>query len=519
MADGGWLVRNRTTIYQVLNLAALLTLLTGATLHDLPSGRAIFAWMLLALCSAPLLFLRQLNDRYALLGLFMGCYFLFFGAADLQILLLGTEFEQPTRYGLMTPAERLILTGAGAALAGYLLVAVMWKPDRTQRTLAEWPAAWIVVVGFTLWVIGLAASFYYQIYVVPSKIGYAAAKGLSNMGPILTLVVMAGQMMLSVGALMLAYGYAKYGGLWWTLLTVVVVAVQVVLAFIEDSKMMAIMAPVLVVMTRVMATNRLSKGWIAYLVVFLILAFPIFQAYRVINGERGLDRAQALQRFDKVFEAAVSASDRVSTGRGRTENFLERSSSKQSLDMLLEHVGVDVPYLGGASLQAIPLAFVPRVIMDKDDISVGSLFGKLILNSDSGVYISISHLGELYWNFGWGGAIVGMFVIGAVLGFVGTRWSLEKGVTLTRVMVLLATAQTLCMGFGGTLPIAYVLWQRGMAVIGLMHLCFARRVTRAADVTEPTASDEPAATRLRTNLATLPVAIAQPMPRFPNLLR
>jgi hypothetical protein len=208
----------------------------------------------------------------------------------------------------------------------------------------------------------------------------------------------------------------------------------------------------------------------------------------------------------------------VSTGRGRTENFLERSSSKQSLDMLLEHVGVDVPYLGGASLQAIPLAFVPRVIMDKDDISVGSLFGKLILKSDSGVYISISHLGELYWNFGWGGAIAGMFVIGAGLGFVGTRWSLEKGVTLTRVMVLLATAQTLCMGFGGTLPIAYVLWQRGMAVIGLMHLCFARRVTRAADLTEPTASDEPAAPRLRTNLATLPVAIAQPMPRFPNLL-
>jgi hypothetical protein len=519
MADGGWLVRYRITIYQALNLAALLALPTGATLHGLPSGQAIYAWLLVALCSAPLLFLRQLNDRYALLGLFMGCYFLFFGAADVQILLLGTEFEQPARYGLITPAEMLILTGAVAALAGYLLVAVTWKPDRTQRTLAEWPAAWILVIGFTLWVVGLAASFYYQVYVVPSKIGFAAAKGLSNVNPILLAAVMAGQMMLSVGALMLAYGYAKYGGLWWTILTVVVVAVQVVLAFIEDSKMMAIMAPVLVVMTRVMATNRLSKGWIAYLVVFLIVAFPIFQAYRVINGEYGLDRAQALQRFDKVFEAAVSASDRMSTGRGRTENFLERSSSKQSLDMLLEHVGVDVPYLGGASLQAIPLAFVPRLIMDKEDISVGSLFGKLILKSDSGVYISISHLGELYWNFGWSGTIVGMFVVGAILGFVGTRWSLENGVTLTRVMVLLATAQTLCMGFGGTLPIAYVLWQRGMAAIGLMHLCFARRVTRAADVTEPTASDEPAAPRLRTNLATLPVAIAQPMPRFPNLLR
>ena len=127
--------------------------------------------------------------------------------------------------------------------------------------MAGWrdPAGRVDAVG-----IGLAASFYYQIYVVPSKIGFAAAKGMSNMGPGLTLLVMAGQMMLSVGALMLAYGYAKFGGVWWTVLTVVVVPMQVVRAFIEDIKMMAIMAPVLVIMTRVMATNRLSKGWIAF---------------------------------------------------------------------------------------------------------------------------------------------------------------------------------------------------------------------------------------------------------------
>jgi hypothetical protein len=52
-----------------------------------------------------------------------------------------------------------------------------------------------------------------------------------------------------------------------------------------------------------------------------------------------------------------------------------------------------------------------------------------------------------------------------------------------------------------------------------MHLCFARRMARAADVTERAASDQPAAPRLRTNLATLPVAMVQPVPRFPNLLR
>ena len=70
----------------------------------------------------------QLNDRYALLGIFMGCYFLFFGGSGSAVAAARYGLDQPTRYGFLTPAERLILTGAGAALAGYLLVAVMWDP-------------------------------------------------------------------------------------------------------------------------------------------------------------------------------------------------------------------------------------------------------------------------------------------------------------------------------------------------------------------------------------------------------
>jgi len=509
MADGGWLVRNRTAIYVVLNLFTLLATLVGSQLHALPPELAVYTCALFALCSTPLLFLQRLNDRYALLCLFMGCYFLFFGARELQILLLGTDFEQSDRTGFLTPGELLILAGAGCALVGYLLGAALGSPGRPQRPPAEWPAHWILLVGLVLWTFGMTASFYYQIYVVPSKLGYAAAKGLANLGPVMTLVFMLGQMVTSVGALMLAYGYAKYRGVLWTALIVVVVATQVVVGFIEDIKMQAILAPVLVIMTRSMVTSRLPKLWIAFLVVFLMVAFPVFQAYRVVAGERGLDRAQALAHLDQLFDKAVSTTEKVNTGSHRAETFLERSSSKGNVEVLLEHVGTDIPYLGGASLVAIPLAFVPRVIMpDKQDISVGELFGKLILHSDSGVYISVSHLGELYWNFGTGGVFVGMFLIGSLLGFVGSRFSLENGVTLTRVMILLATVQPLCLGFGGTMPIAYVLWLRAMAAIGLLHLCFARSRAPAVETQE-----RPAAVGLPA------VAFAEPVPRFPNLLR
>jgi hypothetical protein len=340
------------------------------------------------------------------------------------------------------------------------------------------------------------------------------------MGPVLTFMVMLGQMMVPVGVLMLAYGYAKYRGILWTALIVVVVATQVAVGFLEDIKGQAILGGVLVIMTRTVVTGRVPKAWIAYMAVFLVVAFPLFQAYRAVAGERGLDRAQALARLDLVLANVMSTRDKATEGRDRQQSFLERSSSKGNIDLLFEHVGNDVPFLHGASLIAIPMAFVPRLLVpDKEDVSVGALFGKLVLKSDSGVYISVSHLGELYWNFGWPGVMFGMLTLGILLGVVGTRFSLERGVTLTRVLVLLATVQPLCLGFGGTMPISYILWMRSMAAIGLLHLIFAR-VTRVRNVTpERSAERKGRLLQPRDAGARLPVALSAPVPRFPNLLR
>ncbi len=77
---------------------------------------------------------------------------------------------------------------------------------------------------------------------------------------------------------------------------------------------MAIMAPVLVVMTRVMASGRLAKGWIAYPGRHSSsVAFPVFQAYR---ADRPASAAWIAPRpcsdLDQgVREATVSASDQA----------------------------------------------------------------------------------------------------------------------------------------------------------------------------------------------------------------
>lgn len=514
MADTGWLMRYRTTIYLAMNGIVFLGSIIGAPIHDVPFGAVVYVCALTALCTMPLLFLKRLNDQHILVALFMAVYFLCFGALDLQVLLVGTDRLQQERTAFLTAPELAILVGAVAVLVGSALGVVWGEPRQQRRPAAEWSAGSILVIGFAIFVLGTMASLDFQIVVAPTKLGFAAAREMASMGPVLTFMLMLGNMMLPVGILILAYGYAKYGGIFWTTLIIVVVATQVVVGFIEDIKSAAIIGGVLVIMTLTVVTNRLPKAWLAYMVVFLVMAFPIFQAYRAASGERGLDRAQALQQLDRVLDSVMSARARETEGAGRerSESFLERTSIKGNLDLLLEHVGNDVPYLQGQSLVAIPMAFVPRLVAaDKEDVNIGALFGKMVDKSDSGVFISISHLGELYWNFGWTGVIFGMLGLGVVLGFVGAKTSPAQGVTLTRVLILLATVKTLCIGFEGTMPISYVLWMRSLAAIGLMHLVFARSTASQ--------SQRPAVAGPQMEEAVPSVTVTVSGPRFPNLLR
>jgi hypothetical protein len=88
-------------------------------------------------------------------------------------------------------------------------------------------------------------------------------------------------------------------------------------------------------------------------------------------------------------------------------------------------------------------------------------------------YISPSHLGELYWNFGWRGVIVGMTLIGALCGFVA-RFNLAECRTVTRLLLMVVTVEMVIHGFEGSLASSYVVWLRMIAAIGLLHWMLAR---------------------------------------------
>jgi hypothetical protein len=518
-AGTSWLSRYRAALYPILNMSVLLAALAGSIARGVEPGLVIYVCALFAICSVPVLLLRHLSDRYALLAIFMAVYFLLFGALDLSVLVVGTDVPV-VRTAFLSPAELAILTGAALVLLGYLGGVQLGRGTASARPPKEWPAGTMLILGLLLWIVGTAASLYFQVFSAPEKTDRAAHSAFANMGPLLTFAVMLGNMLQPLGILILAYGYATRRGALWLALIVTVVMIEVALGFVTDVKRTALMGAALVIMTRALVDNRLPKAWIASSVVAIALAFPLFQAYRTeISGERGLDRAHAFRELDKVLEIVLASRDKAPREEPgeRSQTFLERSSVKGAVETVFSHAGVDVPFLAGRSLVALPMAFVPRLLVpDKVDVSAGQLFTRAIAKADTDTYISISHLGELYWNFGWLGVLAGLPLSGLLLGFVGAKFNLEQGSSVTRVLVLLVTAQSLCIGFEGTVPIAYTIWLRSMAAIGLLHLVLARASigVRAAvgDIMPP--EQRPA---LRSMDALVPAPL--PAARFPNMMR
>jgi hypothetical protein len=123
------------------------------------------------------------------------------------------------------------------------------------------------------------------------------------------------------------------------------------------------------------------------------------------------------------------------------------------------------------------------------------------------IYISPSNLGELYWNFGWTGAVLGMGLIGLLCGWIGARFNLAQYSSVTRILVTVVTIKQLIVGFEGAIASGYVVWMRSLAAIGILHLLFARVPVFSRDHAAQDAEPDASAGR---NLRTRPL--------FPNLL-
>jgi hypothetical protein len=474
-------INYRFSLYVALNAAFALLVGVGYAVGGFPDPRLLYLILLFALCSTIVIDIDRLNGRHALLGLFILVYFVSYGVGDLSNLFMGSDFPtgrtpDPSA-DVLSKTEVVILLGGIMLVLGYRTAVFIVNAGRPIQSARDWSKGTILIIGPILWAIGTYATYTWNVYIVTDTTNEAIRKGLGSISNVAASAYILAQMMQPLGILLLAYALRTFRSPLLLPVVIGIVLLQVLLGFVVDIKGMAMLGGILVVMTTVLVDGRLPKAWLAAFAVFVILVFPVFQAYRTaIHGERGLARTAVVQNFGKVLQLTLAAEDKVNTGRDRAQTFLERSSVKGSTEVIVEKTGNGVDFQRGHTLTPILATFVPKIIWsDKREVPTGQLVNKSFHLTDSDdIFISPSHLGELYWNFGWTGVVLGMTLIGVICGWVGARFNLLEFSTVTRILVTVVTIKQLIVGFEGAIAPGYVVWLRSLAAIGILHLIFAR---------------------------------------------
>ncbi len=468
----------RVGIFVAINFAVLLLMGAGAALNPPGNPRFLYVLLLTAVCSSPVLQLSRVNGAHFLLAVYFAFFFQFFVFGDFMLTLLG---RTPRGEGaLLTQTEWVILLSAIGLLAGYHAAVRWWAPKASAPPPRDWPFATAVSVGVSLWLIGTIGLAYWQTFIVTDRTNVSLIRNLNDLGAGLTSVFMIGQLIQPLGILILAYVYAAYRRRHLFTLILVVVTVQVILGFVADYKSEAMMAGMLVIITKVYVDAKIPKAWLLGGVVFIALAFPVFQAYRLqVRGEHGVTSAEAVQNLLGTLQSALAAKEKVEAGFGgaeyRVQAFWERASLKASVDLIVTHVGTDIPFQEGATLLPLVSTFIPKIVWaDKPSLAVGQIFNKEFHISEvADTYISPSHVGEVYWNFGWMGTLLIMPLTGLLLGAIGVRCSAHPTLSLTRMMVMFVTIMAFAVRMEGSIATEYVVWLRSMAAILILHALFA----------------------------------------------
>jgi hypothetical protein len=463
----------RTPIYLALNAVFCVVVVALSLAGPADNPRAAYLCLLMAICSSPLLWMQRYNDRFVLLSIFLATFFVFYGASDISTLTGAAPFT--SAQGILSAPECAILMGAALAILGYHAALAVSRRREPPAAARDWPAPLIVVGGIALWAVGTFAVWVWQVKFQIN--GATLSKEFSNS----TLLMLAiGRMLQPLGTIMMAYALLQTRSRPLLLVVLVTIAVQVVVGFIGDSKETAMRSVIILIMAGVLLEGKLPKAWFAVAIAFVTLAFPVFQGFRAeVIGMHGMSRSDAAADLGRSLDLALKGKGKVQRGHSedyRAPTFLQRSALKPTMELLIEKTGTVAPFQDGYTLSLFFTGFVPRFIWpDKPDSSVGQLMNRQFhMSEDPNTYISATHLGEFYWNFGWPGIVAGMLAFGFMLGFINSKCDLSERRSLTRLLVLVTVIYATIVRFEGSIALEYIVLVRSLALIWLMHALFAR---------------------------------------------
>src|SRR3984957_337452 len=432
---------------------------------------SLYCIVLFAVCVGPALIGRY-NLRHRILAMFMGCYFVIFGLHPTVEALTGqiapivwgaSETSAGVGEDYALTSDAVVIIGALALLAGYFLVSAI-RGDKASTFLNhEWRYSTILNMGAITWAIGFAEMIAYDTNVSPLHIPTHVLG--------LPLGIASNIRMLSpLGAVMLIYLVAHgYRSRVWTLL-LIVIAAEFLFGFVSNSKETSFRIAVLLLVGLYYLGGRINKKLLITMLVVGVPYLLFFNAYRMITMQQGYATpAEALATTGENIDA-VKRQTAGQTGviSGSFENFTERVDGKIYIDLIV--AGTDsgrVRRLDGESIGWFFESFIPRFLWaEKPDISIGQLFNhEFNLSESQFTFVPTTELGELYWNYGMPGAIIGMMVIGLIFAQLGGALLDQSAMTVSRFMILLMSTYFLAVRFEGNIALQYSTFVRLVILI------------------------------------------------------
>lgn len=463
------------------NLIFTIVIIVAGILSN-SGGVALFIYLplLFLLCSSPLLLLERPNGRYAILIIVTSMLFVHYGLYEFFDLLslLGPVRSSSLRHSWLSQTDVAILIGVFLLIVGYLSSVSLLKRKSVGLFKSEWRISTIITIGLVAWVSGMVATWIWQFTFSDMRAADQMIKyKLTVTSGIVYLVL---RMIQPIGTTLLSYAYVVSKKKLLLVLVAMILVVEFLFGFVADSKELSIRGLVLLIATKFLIDGKVPKMLLITATIVIALTFSIFQVYRQEIFQLGTQtRAAALTNWSKNLEKVLSSS-KSEEGRisSSIRGFVERTNLKPSVTLIMEKTGMKVPYQNGDTLIPLAYVFIPRFIMpDKADAQVvGQTFNQQFrLSEDPRTYVSPSFLGELYWNFGWSGLIVGMFLIGALFGVIGGGFNLAEHTNVARLLVVMTTIYLLCFRFEGNIALQYTLWIRSVVMIWLLHVLFRSR--------------------------------------------
>ncbi len=429
-------------------------------------GAAAYVALLSFICTLPLLFATSYRGRASLLIVFLAYYFATFGLSDLVSLFSSPLGASPYGTGPSWGSATAILLGALCFLLGYAVTTRLPVYRASGWSAREWAPRATAVVGIACWAIGWIAT-------VAAQFGGEGPNSGPHTNPMIGGFLTLARLLQPVGAMLLIYLYltAREKKILATLIAIM--ALNIGLGFFGGgAKLIAIEVPVLFLLSFVLLRERIPVFTLIVFTLATAVLFNVFQSYRNSLWSSGESRGAALSQIVSgnatALKAGVPLGQRVSKG---LEYFVSRISARWVIDLVVARTGRNgIPFQDGATLTPLFYIFIPRLVApDKPNNVIGRLFNHTFSIASANTYIAVTNLGDLYWNFGWPGIVIGMTIIGAFLAWAATKFRLDRNPTLPKFLFLMVTALFLVLRFEDGIALIYTIWARGAVLLLLLH--------------------------------------------------